>query len=306
MSSHRSRSTSLGLPLALALLLAGAAACGGNGGGGTSQAVIEEANQQDLANAAAEAALWGAGSSELEDIEVILPFAIGTPPARALGDEAPPVSLGIPDEDCALGGRVRFTDLDESGNTVSGTIRFDECDEGDFFADGRIRFTVNVSSENATLRVRDLFFSGGGESATLVRFDLQCSAFLSFPECTPIEPPVIGVVGFDQREYEVDLRDATVTCNGTCSVLGGRVTDPDHGRIDFDAVGMAFDCPNGRPSAGTIRMEGRRGTAADIGFPSCDGYEVCRDRTEEELAEEGLPVPQECDTFAWPAAPMAG
>lgn len=306
MSAPRHRSTGFRVVPFLPALLA--LACGG-GGGGVPQATVEEANKQDLANAAVEAALTGADLSELEDVGVLLPFAIGAPPSQALAGGQPAGSFGsIPDEQCSLDGRIRFTDVEENGDTVSGTIRFEECDEGDFFADGRIRFTVDVASGNATIRIRDLLFSSGGQTATIVRFDLQCTDFLSIPECAAVEPPVVGLVGFDLREYVIDLSDASIHCDGTCTVLGGRVTDPDHGRIDFDAFDVAFECPNARPSAGRIRMEGRRGTGADITFPGCSSYEVCRDLSEDEIVAQtgvGVPsVPQECDLFSWvtPAA----
>jgi hypothetical protein len=61
------------------------------------------------------------------------------------------------------------------------------------------------------------------------------------------------------------------------TISSGRIYHPEQGYVDIstDAPLVYAGCDNGKPSSGTLVLQGSGGSTADVIYNSCTEYQVC-------------------------------
>ena len=273
-------------------------ACGGGGGGGgssssaisysglTTEARVEGSNAESLSTAAAS----GAAQSVVADSAggILVPRSVIQAEAK-LVEVSPRIAQWIvgasnlysaktvvlSGEICDAGGTA-IADTNDA-ETV-GTIVFTNCgiliDATEvIYLTGTVDYVITlaggaVDSLSMTFNVTATY---AGESAAL-NLSLNCVDLSGSASCT-VRSDFVGV---DGRIYRV--MDITVTPSGSGYYVNATVYDPDHGRVDMTTTApLAFDCPNGVPSTGTVVISGTDSTSGTINLVSCSEFNVTVD-----------------------------
>lgn len=191
------------------------------------------------------------------------------------------VIMEVPDNGVAGNWSIDFnqcTSTSRYGNSYSSTL--DGSVEGTYIQVGNgyrltlnyVNFTVSVTHPNGSYT--DTFNMSVTCTATNQEgSDASCEYYSDYR-------------GYDNRTYRVS--EVSVTGNESSGYqVSVRVYDPDHGYVTVTTeVPVTFDCSDGHPSAGRIRVEAADGATAVIEFISCSQYVV---------TFEGV-----ADTYTWP------
>ncbi|MEJ2621769.1 MAG: hypothetical protein P8163_16395 [Candidatus Thiodiazotropha sp.] len=269
--------------------------------GETKQATLTTENVDDLSTAAASGSKQAISSGDVPMVGLrpdapVTQEQINEGLARLIKDtlsQAPQLAgrgataartQDLSDGICTTGS-VTFTSPDD-GLAGEWRIVYSNCNISTQFGDSNYSTEVNGTVEGTYVRIGNGFqltlsytnftvtisHPGGSYSDT---FNMQMTCSSSSEDGTDISCDYYAdYQGYDNRTYRVS--EVSVTGSETSGYqVSVRVYDPDHGYVTVTTeVPVTFNCSQGHPSAGRIRIEGANGEVALIEFTSCSQYVV--------------------------------
>jgi hypothetical protein len=186
----------------------------------------------------------------------------------------------------------------DSGTAGDWSIEFNQCTRSSDYGTGTYSSTLHGSVEGTYVQVGSGFqltlnyinFSVSithPEGSYSDTFNMSVTCTASNEEATDLSCEYYSDYrGYDERTYRVT--EVSVSGNGASGYqVSVRVYDPEHGYVTVTTdVPVTFDCTDGHPSAGRIRIEAANGVTATVEFISCTQYVV---------TFEGV-----ADTYTWP------
>ncbi|MCG6969329.1 MAG: hypothetical protein LJE85_06125 [Gammaproteobacteria bacterium] len=260
-----------------------ATACGGSGdssdGGGvsgpsysgaTSQAAIDENNAQTLALAATDASDT---ADNQEQLGVLFEEVFTHLSNQKSGISASAVVSG----NC--GGSASYPDnVDQQSNPITGTVSFsnfclDGGESGPLVVSGQISFIAQVENNelvSMAVEIDNMVISYNGNTVTI-------NSTIAFSQNGVLFETSTDFTGSQGQTLRVEnLVISGDTLNGI-NITSGRIYHPDNGYVDISTTEtLVFqNCLNGKPSSGTVLLEGSGGTTAELVFTGCGSYEIC-------------------------------
>ncbi|MES9972190.1 MAG: hypothetical protein ABW092_19325 [Candidatus Thiodiazotropha sp.] len=179
-----------------------------------------------------------------------------------------------------------IVDYPDTGTAGNWSIDYDQCTRTTSYGnssystsfDGSVEGTYSQVGNGFHMEYRYVNFTVSVQSPSLnysetFNMTMTCSASTSNGSDVSCNY-YSDYQGYDNRTYRVS--EASVSGNATSGYsVTARVYDPDHGYVSIiTEIPVTFDCSNGFPSAGRIRIEGANGAVATVEFISCSQYVV--------------------------------
>jgi hypothetical protein len=272
--------------------------------GETKQAAMTSDNVDELASAAASGSKQAVSSDSLSDSVPVVGQRSDSPVSQEqINEELAQLIGGVLSGGSQLAGRgtaARTEDLSaglcDSGsvivefpdNGIAGnwSIEFNQCTRNASFGsssysstfDGSVEGTYVQAGNGYQLSLNYTNFTVSithpyGSYTDTFNMSMTCTA--SNQEGTDVSCEYyVDYQGYDERTYRVT--EASVSGNSSSGYqVSVRVYDPEHGYVTVTTeVPVTFDCSDGHPSAGRIRVEAADGATAVVEFTSCSQYVV--------------------------------